>query len=198
MAKLSHWNVHHLSDVLSSFGWYGYAAGMLLVVLQTIFPFVPFVLVAGANVLLFGFWLGYAVNYVFSCLGAILSFLLVRRYGQAWAIKKLAPYGYIGKLNDKLERHGLLYIMLSRIIPIFPSFAINLAAAVMKVRARDFIIGSMLGKLPMILLESMIGHDLLFIRHHKGRLLLLLAIFVLMVALGNHYKNKWFKGGNKT
>lgn len=194
---MSHWNVHHLSDFLGSLGWYGYAAGALLVLLQTIFPFVPFVLVAGANVLVFGLWLGFLVNYVFSVLGATIAFLVFRYYGRAWAEKKLEPYGYIKKFNDKLERHGLLVIAISRIVPVFPSFAINLAAAVMKVRARDFIIGSMIGKAPMILLESLIGHDLLFIRHHKGRLLILVLVFVIMVMIGNHLKNKWIKGGTK-
>lgn len=195
---MNHWNVHEISDTLGSLGWYGYVGGALLVLLQTVVPVIPFVLVAGANVLLYGLWVGFVVNYVFACLGAILTFWLLRNYGQTWAEKKLERYGNLSRFNAKLEQHGLLYIIFSRIIPVFPSFAINLLAAVLKIRTRDFIIGTLIGKAPMILFESLIGHDLLFIRHHKGRLLLLLAVFVVMIGIGNHYKNKWLKGKHRT
>ncbi|TVY08715.1 TVP38/TMEM64 family protein [Paenibacillus cremeus] len=186
------WNIRHLSDELNSFGWYGHVVGALLVVLQTIVPFVPFVVVAGANVLLFGFWGGFIVNYIFSCLGAIIAFFVARNYGQTWVQNKLSKYSHLEVINEKLERHGLLYILLSRVIPVVPSFAINLISAVLKVRRRDFIIGSIIGKFPMIWLESMIGHDLLHFHKYKGRLLILVGIFLITLLIGNYYKKKWF------
>lgn len=191
------WNIHHLSHVLESMGWMGYIVGALLVLLQTLFPFVPFIFVAGVNVLLFGFWIGYIVNYSFACIGAISAYYLARNVGRTWVQNKLKKYSYIEKFNEKLERHGLLYISLSRIIPVLPSFLINLGAAVMKVRPKDFILGTIIGKAPMIMLETLIGHDMMHFRHYKGRFLILSIIFVVMILIGHHYKNKWFKSDNK-
>ncbi|WP_028549416.1 TVP38/TMEM64 family protein [Paenibacillus sp. UNC451MF] len=193
---MAEWNVRHLSDILQSWGLLGHLAGAILAYLQTVVPFVPFVVIAGANVLLFGLWIGFIVNYSMSVLGAITAFWFARNYARDWVEKKLEHYAYIEKFNQKLEQNGFLYIAISRIIPILPSFGINLAAAVMKVRTRDFVLGTIVGKLPMILLESLIGHDLLHFSHNKGRLTLLVLIFVVLLVIGNIYKKKWFDNEN--
>ncbi|ALS21527.1 MULTISPECIES: TVP38/TMEM64 family protein [Paenibacillus] len=193
---MGQWNVQHMSDVLNSYGVVGHLGGALLAVLQTVFPFVPFVLVAGMNVLLFGLWGGLAINYLGACLGAVIAFYAARHYGRSWVQKKLVKYRNIEKLNAQLERRGMLFIALSRLIPVLPSFAINYGAAVMKVRARDFIAGTLIGKAPMIWLESLIGHDLLHFARYKGRLLVLLAAFAVMIVIGNRFKNKWMKNEN--
>ncbi|OXM85888.1 TVP38/TMEM64 family protein [Paenibacillus rigui] len=186
------WNVHHLSDILDSWGIMGHLAGALLAYVQTLVPFVPFVVVAGANVLLFGLWLGFLVNYVMSVLGAITAFWFARTYGRTWVEKKLGKYPQLAKFNERLKRNGFLYIAIARVIPVLPSFAINLGAAVTKVKGRDFFLGTVVGKLPMIFLESLIGHDLLYFHHNKGRLLLLLLVFIILMLIGNRYKRKWF------
>ncbi|WP_426447293.1 TVP38/TMEM64 family protein [Paenibacillus sp. S-38] len=194
---MGEWDIRHLTDTLGSLGFFGQACGALLILLQTIVPFVPFVVVAGANVLLFGLWLGFLVNYVFACLGAVLAFYGTRSFGREWAQARLARYPLADRFNEKLEKHGLLYITLSRVIPVLPSFAINMAAAVTRVRSRDFIVGTLIGKMPMILLESLIGHDLLHFTKHKGRLLILLALFGLLLAAGGYLKMRWTKSGGK-
>ncbi|TDF96539.1 TVP38/TMEM64 family protein [Paenibacillus piri] len=192
------WNVHHLSDILNTWGVWGHLAGALLAFVQTLFPFVPFVVVAGANVLIFGFWWGFIVNYAASVLGAVTAFWFARRFARSWVEKKLEKYAYLNKLNDKLERSGFMYIFILRIVPILPSFVINMGAAVMKIRSRDFILGTVCGKLPMILLESYIGHDLLYFHQNKRRLLLLSVVFIGLILIGNSFKNKWFGSKTKT
>lgn len=190
---MGHWNVQHITDVLNSLGWIGHIGGALLVLLQTLVPFIPFVVVAGVNVLLFGFWPGFIVNYVFACLGAVIAYFVAKNLGRAWVQSKLSKYSHLDKFNDRLKRHGIWFIVASRIIPVLPSFAINLGAAVMKVRTRHFIIGTLIGKAPMIFLESLIGHDLLHFGEHKGRLMILLIVFAVMLALGSYIKNRWTK-----
>ncbi|AEI42442.1 TVP38/TMEM64 family protein [Paenibacillus mucilaginosus] len=192
---MGEWDIQHLSDTLRSLGLIGQVFGALLILLQTIVPFVPFVVVAGANVLLFGFWLGFLVNYVFACLGAILAFYGTRSFGREWAQARLSKHRIAGRFNEKLGKHGLLYITLSRVTPVLPSFGINMAAAVMNVRSRDFILGTLIGKSPMILLESLIGHDLLHFTQYKGRLLVLLAVFGLLLAAGSYLNKRWTNSG---
>jgi uncharacterized membrane protein YdjX (TVP38/TMEM64 family) len=194
--SLVNWNVHHLFDILRSLGVWGHLAGALLAFAQTVLPFIPFVVVAGANVLIFGFWLGFIVNYLAAVLGSIALFLAARRFAGGWVETKLNKYKYLQSFNDRMERNGFLYIVIGRLIPVLPSFIINLAAAVMKVKYRDFVWGTVVGKLPMIFLESVIGHDLLYFHQNKGRLLLLSALFVGLILIGNMYKKKWFGGSN--
>ncbi|NOU95252.1 TVP38/TMEM64 family protein [Paenibacillus sp. LMG 31456] len=190
-------NVQHLSDALNSWGLWGRIAGALLVFVQTVLPFIPFVVIAGANVLIFGFWMGFLVNYVASVLGAIIFFWIARYYAKDWVERKLKKYVYLNKINDKLENNGFMYITIGRVIPVIPSFGINLAAAVMKVSTRDFVMGTIVGKAPIILLESLIGHDLLYFHQYKGRFLILSALFIGLILVGNVYKKRWF-GSNKS
>jgi uncharacterized membrane protein YdjX (TVP38/TMEM64 family) len=189
---LSFWDVDHVTELLRSFGWFGYIGGALLVFLQTLLPVIPFVVVAGANVLLFGFWGGFLVNYLFTSIGALTAFLFARYVGRAWVEKKLSKYRFLGVFNDKLRKHGLLFIALFRVMPILPSFVTNLGAAVSKVRTRDYLLGTLLGNAPMILIESLIGHDLLHFAQHKTRLIGLFILFIILLAIGTMLKNKWF------
>lgn len=188
--KLSHMNVGQLSDYLLSFGTYSVILGMAAVYVQSILPFFPFVLVAGANVLVFGLAWGFVINYVMSVAGALTAFGFARTFGHDRVERRLSKYPAVLVFNKRLEEQGFLYVMLGRMIPILPSSAISFGAGISKIRTRDFIMGTVIGKLPMILLESLIGHDLLHFRQYRGRLLLLVALFLLLTALGSMVKNK--------
>ncbi|PZE22550.1 TVP38/TMEM64 family protein [Paenibacillus xerothermodurans] len=190
---MDNWNVHHLSEMFETWGLWGHAAGALLVYIQTLVPVLPFLVVAGANVLIFGFWLGFIVNYVMTVLGAVTAFWIARHYGGGWLHRKLAKYSYLNAFSSKLKRHGFFYMTLSRFIPMIPSFVINYGAALMKVKPRHFVLGTIAGNLPMIFLESLVGHDLLYFQHNKGRLMLLGAIFVILFLIGRAAKKKWLQ-----
>ncbi|TXK85845.1 TVP38/TMEM64 family protein [Paenibacillus sp. N3.4] len=186
--KLTHSNMRQLSEHLRALGWPGKIIGMALVFFQTFFPFIPFVIVAGTNVAIFGIKVGFLVNYVMSCLGAIASFYFARYYGHAWVEKKLERFPLVKQFSTRMEKQGFLYVFLGRLIPILPSSAINFAAGLTRMRFTHFLWGTLLGKLPIIYLESMIAHDLFHFRQYKGRLLMLLAIFVGLMLIGNVVK----------
>ncbi|WP_307564359.1 hypothetical protein [Paenibacillus sp. V4I7] len=86
--KLTHSNMRQLSEHLRDIGWSGKIIGMALIFFQTFFPFIPFVLIAGMNIAIFGIKIGFLVNYVMSCLGAVVSFYFARYYGHAWVREK--------------------------------------------------------------------------------------------------------------
>ncbi|NEW05426.1 TVP38/TMEM64 family protein [Paenibacillus sp. SYP-B3998] len=186
--KLTHSNVRQLSEHLSELGWTGRWIGMGLVFFQTFFPFIPFVLVAGTNVAIFGLKWGFIVNYAMSCLGAIASFYFARYYGHDWVEKKLQKFPLVTQFSERMEKQGFVYVLIGRLIPILPSSAINFAAGLTRMRFNQFLWGTVIGKLPIVFLESLIAHDLFHFKKYKGRLLLLLAIFVVLIIIGNYVK----------
>lgn len=188
--KLAHLRVGELSDYLRSFGAFSVVLGMAIVYIQVMLPFVPFVLVAGANVLVFGLFWGFMINYTMAVLGSFSAFLFARYVGHARVEKRLVKYPAVKQFNQKLEERGFFYVLVGRLIPVIPSTAISLGAGITKIRGRDFLLGTILGKLPMVLLESMIGHDLLHFHKYKGRFMILCAIFVLLLVIGSFFKNK--------
>jgi uncharacterized membrane protein YdjX (TVP38/TMEM64 family) len=194
--RLTHTNVRQMSDYLRSFGPYSVVFGMLAVLAQTLFPFLPFVIVAGANVLAFGLAWGFAINYAMSCAGAILAFYLARYYAHDWVEGKLSRYPLIHEFSRKMESGGFFYVAAGRLVPVLPSFAINLAAGSSKMRFRHFFAGTLLGKLPMVYMESALVHDLMHLKHNRGRLLVILAILLLLFFIGNRMRKK-FSGKSK-
>jgi uncharacterized membrane protein YdjX (TVP38/TMEM64 family) len=188
--KLTHSNMQQLSDHLRDLGLWGKLIGMLLVFLQTFFPFIPFVVVAGTNVAVFGFHWGFIVNYLMSCLGAVSAFFFARYYAHDWVERKLLKYPSVSLFSKKMESHGFLYVLIGRLIPILPSAAINFGAALTRMKFRPFFWGTCLGKLPIVFMESMIAHDLFHFRHYRGRLLLLLIAFGVLLLIGNWLKKK--------
>src|SRR5207244_3681945 len=69
--KLTHTNIKDLSVYLKSFGGYAIFIGIAAILVQTFIPFIPFMLIAGGNVLVFGLVYGFMINYIMSCLAGL-------------------------------------------------------------------------------------------------------------------------------
>ncbi|WP_144933584.1 TVP38/TMEM64 family protein [Paenibacillus sp. 32O-W] len=188
--KLPEITVEQLSQYILSFGAWAFIFGMLAVLLQTVIPVVPFVLIAGANVLIFGLWWGFVINYVMSIVGAALTFWFARSVGQQKVLDRLEKYPAAAAFNKRLESNGYFYIFIGRLLPVVPSTLINIGAGAMGVKASHFLAATIVGKLPMILLESYIGHDVMHFRQNKGRLLILVGIFVILLIIGGWLKKR--------
>ena len=166
---------------------------LAIVMALALFPVIPFVLMAGINVLLYGWIGGFTLSLTGSLLGASLGFWLARTLGQAWAQPKVSKLGKWGAL---LRGNSFSVVLLSRLIPVLPSAAVNYAAGLSLMTFPSFLLASLLGKIPMIIWESWVGHDLWRISHHPGRLLLALAIgAIIFGSVGTYwyFTNKYPK-----
>jgi uncharacterized membrane protein YdjX (TVP38/TMEM64 family) len=189
--ELRHGNVEQLADLLHSFGIFAVIAGMMAIFFQTWFPFIPFVLIAGANAYVFGLYGGFVINYVMSCVSAAAAFVIARYVAHDYVEAKLSKYASVQSFNRKMELNGFFYTLIGRLMPIVPSSLINFGAGVSNIRFRPFFAATVIGKLPIVLLETLIGHDLLRFQEHKGRFMLVLMLFVLLLWLGHRLKPKW-------
>jgi uncharacterized membrane protein YdjX (TVP38/TMEM64 family) len=146
---------------------------LLVIALLMLFPVVPFILIAGVNTILYGWIGGFLLSLSGSLIGAALGFWLSRTLGQAWAQPKVAK---LGKWSKHIEENSFTIICLSRLIPILPSAAVNYAAGLSLMSFMSFLAATLLGKFPMILWESWVGHDFWRASSHPGRLLFSLGI----------------------
>jgi uncharacterized membrane protein YdjX (TVP38/TMEM64 family) len=150
---------------------------LFIITLLMLFPVVPFVLIAGANTILYGWIGGFLLSLSGSLIGAALGFWLARTLGQTWAQPKVAK---LGKWGTLLRGNSFTVVLLSRLIPILPSAAVNYASGLSLMSFPSFLLATLLGKLPMIVWESWVGHDLWHISHHPGRLVIALISGVLL------------------
>ncbi|MFV9510238.1 TVP38/TMEM64 family protein [Tepidibacillus sp. LV47] len=177
-------NLHLLVQYLKSLGWLAWFISFLAIIIQTFFPFIPFVILAGANALVFGIGLGFILNWVFSVIGAVISFFFSRYIARDYAKRQTEKYLLIKKLEQLIKDNGFLIFFLGRLIPILPSSIVNFFGGISLLPFRTFFWSTLWGKLPMIFLETMMGHDLVYFQQHPIRLLFLVFIFVGLIVIG--------------
>lgn len=79
-------------------------------------------------------------------MGAALAFLAAR-----YLLRDLVLHRFGARLeglNRELEKRGLGYLLFLRLVPVFPFFLVNLAAALTRLPFRTFLAGTSLGIIP--------------------------------------------------
>ncbi|SHN87871.1 TVP38/TMEM64 family protein [Desulfitobacterium chlororespirans] len=143
-------------DLILDLGWKGVLLDLLALSLLMFFPIIPFALLAGINIVIYGWSAGFLLSLTGSLLGSSLAFFISRLLGQEWARPHLNKLGKWGKLSDS---KNFSLIILARLIFILPAAAVNYAAGVSPIRFRSFFLATLIGNIPIILWESWFGHD---------------------------------------
>ena len=117
--------------------------------------------------LLFGTTAGGALSVLGATLGAIGLFLVVR----SAVAPALARRGgkLIARIRPELERDGFLYLLAIRLVPAFPFWAVNLAAAACGMRLLPFAGATLLGIMPTTFVLASLGHGLGGVLAQGGR-----------------------------
>ncbi|HJV44225.1 MAG TPA: TVP38/TMEM64 family protein [Bacillota bacterium] len=182
--QLSLVTVDTIAALLQRLGPWAAVIGGGLIILQTFFPAIPFLILAGANVLVFGLWGGFLVNWISAVIGSIFMFFIARTIGREWAQGRINKYPKIKSVNHFLGRNSFKTIFILRLFPVIPPAAVNLAAGIAPISFKYFCLATVFGKIPAIFLESMIGHDLFHFAHNKTRFFVLLFTLIVVVGLG--------------
>ena len=134
---------------------------MFMAVIMALFPVIPYPVVGGVIGAALGPAIGGIVTWVGSTAASILMFMFIRYGYQEWGDRVLYRYNRLGKVTTMFERNAFLTILFTRLIPFIPSIVINVYAALSKVTFASYSIASALGKIPAMLLFSMVGDHLM-------------------------------------
>ncbi|MGG5809661.1 TVP38/TMEM64 family protein [Falsiroseomonas sp. CW058] len=107
---------------------------------------------------LFGAAAGTALTVVAATVGATLVFLLARRIFGADALDRLGPRA--AGLAEGIRRDAASYLLVLRLVPLFPFFLVNLVPAFCGVRLPVFVATTLLGILPGTAVFSLAGAGL--------------------------------------
>jgi len=103
---------------------------------------------------LFGPLLGTTYAVIGATLGAIVVFIAARA-GLAGLSERVGPWGQ--RLEAGFRANALNYLLVLRLIPIFPFWLINLVAAAVGLRLSTFVIGTVVGMIPGTLVFASLG-----------------------------------------
>ncbi len=107
---------------------------------------------------LFGAWLGTAYAVVGATTGAIVVFLIAKTaFGNALRAKAGSAFE---KMEAGFQENALSYLLLLRLMPIFPFFLVNIVPALLGVSLRTYAIGTFVGIIPGAFVFASVGAGL--------------------------------------
>lgn len=125
----------------------GYAVATLGPLPKTLFT-----LAAGA---VFGVVVGVLVVMAGATLGALVAFYLARFLGRE-GVHRLTGI-QTDRFDARLERHGMLAILVARLMPVISFTAVNYLAGLTKLGVRVFVVGTVIGILPATTMYVVLG-----------------------------------------
>ncbi|MDH6672549.1 putative membrane protein YdjX (TVP38/TMEM64 family) [Paenibacillus sp. LBL] len=134
---------------------------MFMAVIMALFPVIPYPIVGGVIGAALGPVIGGLITWVGSTAASILMFMFIRYGYQEWGTRMLHRYDRLGKVTTMFERNVFLTILFTRLIPFIPSIIINVYAALSMVTFTSYTMASAVGKIPAMLLFSMVGDNLM-------------------------------------
>jgi len=141
---------------------------------------VPVTLMIAATGLVFGVLPGAPYALLGSLLGALAGFGLGKWLGHEAVARLTGPR--VNRLSQRIARRGVIAVAVVRLLPLAPFGVINLIAGTSHIRLRDYVLGTVLGLLPGVLLTTVFAHHLLMaIRHPSEQTLGVLLIVVLLL-----------------
>ena len=102
-----------------SLGFVGYAVFIVLYIVAAVFmlPAAPFTIIAGIT---FGSVLGAILSLCAATVGAAVAFIVARYIARDAIVNKFKDNVIFGKIDEGLKQNGVSFLILTRLVPIFP------------------------------------------------------------------------------
>lgn len=172
--------------ILSSLGIWGAIISCLLMVTESILPFLPLCVFITLVFYSFGHLLGFIISWLCTCLGCFLSFKIFRSKIKGWFEKKLIDKKSgkeIKKIMTYIDSISLSGLAILVAIPFTPAFAVNIAAGLSDISQKKFVTGILIGKLFMVYFWGYIGTTLIECLTHPTYLIRILIMLILAFAI---------------
>lgn len=143
-----------IKNYISSFGIW---SPLVFIILFTLVPLTlfPDALLAIAGGMVFGLIPGVIYTMVGAACGATLAFMIARLAGNT-AIRRFENHN-LKKVQNLLPRNGFWIVLYLRLIPLIPFDIISYGAGLTPIKYRDFILSTLLGIIPGVLVYVNLG-----------------------------------------
>lgn len=183
-------NLYHWMEQYRTFGP---LMGVLLPLIEAIFPFLPLFLFVAWNANAYGLFFGFLWSWIGAVSGALIVFFTVR-YLKEWRFFRwIQRQPKVEHFLQWIEAHGFGPLFLLLCFPFTPSSVINIVAAISKVNIIQFILAVMFGKMVMIFTISFIGHDLRSLLQHPVEMIGMTIFIFILWDVGKEIEQKYAK-----
>jgi uncharacterized membrane protein YdjX (TVP38/TMEM64 family) len=148
--------IRELSAGIQRLGFWSPLA-FVLVVAALVAAGCPRLLLCPIGGLAFGFVQGLLWSQIGSLIGSYGTFLFVRWGGQEWVQER---YPQLARLSRALESTGFSTVLFLRLTPI-AGFVVNLFLGLLRVKHKDFLLGTLVGTIPQAVPATLMGSSAL-------------------------------------
>lgn len=173
--------------IIDHFQELGFIIPILLTFLESVFPFLPLVVIVSFNIMVFGFSFGFIYSYIGAFLGSALVFTFYRLIVKRFFIKYLSNEK-IKKVFAWIEKQNKFLLFILICMPFAPSSLINFGYGLSDYKFKDFILILLIAKMIMIFLVSISFHYSYLSLDDPRYFLIVLAVIILFYLV-----KKWLK-----
>ncbi|MCA0149032.1 MULTISPECIES: TVP38/TMEM64 family protein [Rossellomorea] len=176
--------LENMMELIQQYRSFGPIPGILLPLLEAFLPFLPLVVFVTANANAFGLWWGFLFSWIGATLGALIVFLLVRRYGETRVFRFLRKNKQVNRLTKWVDRHGFGPLFILLCFPFTPSAVVNVVAGLSSISIAQYMLAVVTGKMVMIFTISFIGYDIISLVKQPIRTVIVVAIIFVLWFIG--------------
>lgn len=125
-----------------------------------------------------GFWSGLFWAQLGTLVGNYALFMVARAFGREWAARVVSKRARLSRFS---QDRGITGVFLVRQLPL-PGLVTNLMCALLPIRQRDFLLGTIIGQLPQAIPLTLIGAGVLQASFKKSIGLIGLGVVVTFAA----------------
>jgi len=147
---------------------------ILLYIFSAFFP-IPLLALFGASI--FPFYEAFILSIIGNILFFSLTFYMARWFGREYVSDYEDNHPKIKKLSVSFNKNSFLYVFLLRLSFIIPRQVINTLAGLSKMKFKEYIIASVLGIIPVVLVS------ILLINSYQTKEIYLIIISLILLGL---------------
>lgn len=167
-----------LTNCLSNAGVWAPVFASLLIVFESILPILPLFVFITINFVSFGIIWGFIISWICTVLGCMLAYFLVKKYFRTLIIKKIHNINLLTKCMNYIENMSITNIMLILAIPFTPAFMMNIAAGLVNMDFKKFVISIFFSKIFLVYFWGFVGTSLLDSLKNPSSLV---TVFIMLV-----------------
>ncbi len=168
-----------IKHFILGFGAWALAVFIFLYALNTISILPPIGIMSLAAGFIFGPFLGTVGIMTGALIGTSATFFIARIFGQNYVEGLLK--GKAKEFEEKLNRNGFVTILFLRLIPLSPWEVVNYAAGLSKIKYQDYILATMIGILPAVLIQTFFADSLTDFNVRDPQFIAAVSAFLLLL-----------------
>ena len=151
----------YIEQLIINMGAFAPILACLLILLESILPMLPLCTFITVNFVAFGNVLGFLISWIFTCLGCLISYLLVSKGFYWWRKNHVQGQALLDNYIEKINNVSFVSLCLIIAVPFTPAFLVNIAAGLASMPKKKFLASIVIGKIFMVYFWGFVGKSFL-------------------------------------